>query len=261
MEIIVCIKQVPDTTDIKIDPETNTLQREGVPSIVNPYDMYAIEESVRIKEKFGGKVTAVSMGPPQSVVVLKEAISLGADEAYLLSDPEFAGADTLATAYTISSAIRKIGKYDIIFCGKQAIDGDTAQVGPGIAELLNLPQVTFVRKIEKIKDGFVVVERLMEEGYQILRAPLPVLFSVVKEINEPRFPTLRGKLKAKNTEVRVWDAKLLNIDTNRIGLKGSPTCVVHIFTPPKRKAGKIFKYDASTSVKCLLSCLKEDGII
>ena len=194
MNIIVCIKQVPNTTDVKIDPVKNTLIREGVESIINPFDMYAIEEAVRLKERFGGKVTVISMGPPQAEAALKEAISIGCDEAILISDRKFAGSDTWATSYTLSCAIKKIGVFDIILCGKQASDGDTAQVGPGISTHLNIPQVTYVKKIEEIKDNKARVERMTEEGYDIVETPIPCLFTVVKEINTPRLPSLKGMM-------------------------------------------------------------------
>ncbi|MBU1912733.1 MAG: electron transfer flavoprotein subunit beta/FixA family protein, partial [Candidatus Omnitrophica bacterium] len=200
MNIIVCIKQVPDTTNIRIDPETNTLVRSGVQSIINPFDMYAIEEAVRLKEKFGGLVTILTMGPPQAEEALREAISLGADEAVLVSDRAFAGSDTWATSYTLSRTIQKIAKFDLLICGKQAIDGDTAQVGPGIAAFLDIPQITFVKKIEDIKDSLIRAERMTEEGYDIVESPLPCLITVVKEINEPRLPSLKGKMRAKKIE-------------------------------------------------------------
>ncbi|MCX7032311.1 MAG: electron transfer flavoprotein subunit beta/FixA family protein, partial [Spirochaetes bacterium] len=180
MKIVVCIKQVPDTTNVRINPETNTLVREGVASIINPFDVYAIEEALRLKEKHGGSTAVLTMGPPQAVEALREAISLGIDEAYLVSDKAFAGSDTLATAYALSFAIRKIGGADVILMGRQAIDGDTGQVGPGVAENLGLPHVTDIRKIEEIADGRIVVERLLEEGYARIAARLPIVLTVVK---------------------------------------------------------------------------------
>lgn len=258
MNIIVCIKQVPDTTNVRIDPETNTLVRSGVQSIVNPFDMYAIEEAVRLKEKFGGMVTVITMGPPQAQEALREAISLGADEAVLISDRAFAGSDTWATSYTLSRAIRKIGKFDMIICGKQAIDGDTAQVGPGIAAFLDIPQITFVKKIEDIKDSFVRADRMTEEGYDIVESPLPCLITVVKEINEPRLPSLKGKMRAKKAEIKKLDAKDLDADPNSLGLKGSPTKVVKIFTPPPRKGGQILEGEVKDVCGKLVELLKSD---
>jgi len=241
LNIIVCIKQVPDTTEVKINPETGTLIREGVPSIVNPFDTYAIEESLRLKEKFGGKVTVISMGPPQAVEALKEAVAMGADEAVLLSDRAFAGSDTWATAYTLSRAIRKLGAFDVILCGKQAIDGDTGQVGPGIARQLGVTQLTYVFKIQKLEPEArtIAVERLLEEGREVVEARLPVLLTVVKDINQPRYPTFLGIRRATKMQIPVWGAAdLADVDTSKLGLKGSPTQVVKIFSPPKRE-GKV----------------------
>ena len=216
MEIIVCIKQVPDTTDVRINPQTNTLVREGVKSIINPFDMYAIEEALRLKDKFGGKVIIISMGPPQAQEALREAISMGADEAILVSDRAFAGSDTYATSYTLAKTIEKIAKYDIIICGKQASDGDTAQVGPGISVHLGIPQVAFVRKIEDIKDNKIRLERMTEEGYDVLELPLPCLITVVKEINIPRLPSLKGKMRAKTYQPLTWTAKDLSVDEDKL---------------------------------------------
>ncbi len=261
MNIVVCIKQVPDTTSVRINPETNTLMREGVASIINPFDAYALEEGVRLKEKHGGKVTVISMGPPQVDAALREAISLGADEAVLLSDRAFAGADTLATAFTLAAGIRKLGGADLILMGRQAIDGDTGQVGPGVAENLGLPHVTDVRKIEGIDtEGTIVLERLLEEGYLRLKTRLPMIMTVVKEINEPRLPSLKGKLSAKKAAITVWAAKDLELDPVRIGLNGSPTQVMKIFTPPKPAGGKVFQGEVQQAVAQLLEELKKAGI-
>jgi len=261
LNIVVGIKQVPDTTNVRINPETNTLMREGVASIINPFDAYALEEGVRLKEKHGGKVTVISMGPPQVEAALREAISLGADEAILLSDRAFAGADTLATAFTLAVGIRKLGGADIILMGRQAIDGDTGQVGPGVAENLGLPHVTDVRKIEEVQeDGTIVLERLLEEGYLRLKTKLPMLMTVVKEINEPRLPSLKGKLSAKKAAVTVWTAKDLELEPVRIGLNGSPTQVMKIFTPPKPAGGKVFHGEPHHAVAQLLEELSKAGI-
>ncbi len=196
MNIVVCIKQVPDTAEVRINPETGTLIREGVPSIINPFDMHAIEAGLQIKEKAGGKVIVLTMGPPQAETALREALSMGADEAVLLSDRAFAGSDTWATSFTLSKAIKKIGA-DIIICGKQAIDGDTAQVGPETAEFLNIPHISYVRKIEDVSGSSIKVQRMMDEGYDVVESSFPVLFTVVKELNEPRLPSLKGKMAAK----------------------------------------------------------------
>ena len=251
MNIIVCIKQVPNTTDVKIDPKTNTLIREGVECAINPFDAYAIEEGVRLKEKSGGKVTVLTMGPPQAESALREAISLGADETILISDRAFAGSDTWATSYVLARAIRKIGGFHLIICGKQASDGDTAQVGPGISCHLDIPQVTYVKKIESIDKSRAKVERMTEEGYEVIETPLPCLFTVVKEINEPRLPSLKGKLKAKSANITVWKAEDLACDPRKIGLDGSPTRVVKIFSPPPRQKGQIFTGDTKEVVEKL----------
>ena len=257
MNIIVCIKQVPETTEVKINPQTNTLIREGVKSIINPFDMYAIEEAIRLREKFGGKTTVITMGPPQAESALREAISLGIDEAILLSDRAFAGSDTWATSYALAAAVKKIGVYDLILCGKQASDGDTAQVGPGISTHLNIPQVTYVKKIEEIKDKLARVERMTEEGFEVIQTPLPVLLTVVKEINEPRIPSLRGMLKAKQAKIAQWTAEDIQADPGAVGLIGSPTQVIKIFTPPPREGGQIFQGETTEVVQKLVEVLKD----
>ncbi len=257
MNIIVCIKQVPNTTDVKINPATNTLIRDGVESVINPFDTYAIEEAVRLKERFGGKVTVVTMGPPQAENALKEAISLGCDEAILVSDRKFAGSDTWATSYTLSRAIKKVGLYDLIICGKQASDGDTAQVGPGISTHLDIPQVTYVKKIEEISGNKAKVERMTEEGYDLIEAPLPCLFTVVKEINTPRIPSLKGMMKAKSAKVIKWMAEDIKAEPESIGLDGSPTRVVKIFTPQARKGGQMLSGDTADIAKKLVELLKD----
>jgi electron transfer flavoprotein beta subunit len=238
VKIIVCIKQVPGITDVKINPETNTLIREGVSSIINPFDMYAIEEGLRIKEKFGGKVTVISLGPPQSINALKEAVGMGADEAIQLSDRAFAGSDSWATSYTLALAIKKKGDFDIILCGKQAIDGDTGQVGPGIASQLGITQLTYVFKIIKLEpeSGTITVERLLEEGREIVEARLPALLTVVKDINQPRATTLFHIRRAAQLRIPVWTAAdLPEADLSKLGLKGSPTQVIKISNPPQRE--------------------------
>jgi len=259
MNIIVCIKQVPDATEIKIDPETNTLIREGVESIINPFDLYAIEEAIRLKEQYGGKITAISMGPPQVESALRESVSIGVDEIILLTDRKFAGADTWATSLTLAGAIKKINDYDIILFGQQAIDGDTAQVGPGVATHLGISQTGFVKKIEEIKDNRIILQRLMEDGYDRLDMPLPAAITVVKEINEPRLPSLRGKRNAKKIEMKIWTADDLNLDEEKIGLNGSPTQVIKIFTPEMNKDVEKHELPAEELVDILYNKLKELG--
>lgn len=257
LTIIVCIKQVPDTADVKINPETNTLVREGVQSIINPFDMYAIEEAVRLKEQHGGKTAVLTMGPPQAEAALREAISLGIDEGYLVSDRAFAGSDTLATSYSLACAIRKIGPFSLIICGKQASDGDTAQVGPGISTHLDVPQVTYVKKIEEIKDGLMRLERMTEEGFDILQAPLPCLITVVKEINTPRVPSLKGIMRSKSAKIHLLNATQLDCETDRLGLKGSPTQVVKIFSPERKRGGEIFHGSPQEGALKLAEILKQ----
>jgi electron transfer flavoprotein beta subunit len=261
MKIIVCIKQVPGTTQVKINPETNTLIREGADPIINPYDTYAIEEGIRIRERCGGTVTVLTMGPPQAEEALREAISLGGDDAVLLSDRAFAGADTWATSYTLAQGIKKIGDYDLIICGKQAIDGDTAQVGPGIAEFLDIPFVAYIRKLEEIKDGYMRVERLMDEGYEVIETRLPALITVVKEINEPRLPSLKGKMKAKKAEIPVWTMQDIAAAEDRVGLPGSPTKVVKIFTPPPRGKGETLTGSTQEIAQKLVNHLRQSRVV
>jgi len=258
MNIVVCIKQVPETTEVKINPETNTLIREGVKSIINPFDMYAIEEALRLKEKFTGKVIVISMGPPQAEDALREAISMGCDEGILLTDRGFAGSDTLATSFTLACAIKRIPDFQLVLCGKQASDGDTAQVGPGISVHLDIPQVTYVKKIEDISDGLARVERMTEEGYEVIQSPLPALFTVVKEINEPRIPSLRGMMRAKKAEIGRWSAKDIQADSKYIGLTGSPTQVIKIFTPSQRQGGQILQGETAEVVSKLVEELKPE---
>jgi len=215
MKIIVCIKQVPDAKDVRLDPETNTLAREGVQSIMNPYDQHAVEEAVALKEQLGGEVTVLSMGPPQAEEVLKQAISCGADNGVLVSDRAFAGADTWATSYTLAKAVERIGNFDLILCGKQAIDGDTAQVGPELAMQLNIPFVTCVQKIRTASDTELVMERMMDDGYDVLAVNYPMLLTVVKNINQPRVPSLKGKMKARKAEIRVFSAEDVGADSKK----------------------------------------------
>ncbi len=258
MKIIVLVKQVPDTTDVKIDPVTNTLIREGVESVINPFDRYAIEEAIRIKERIvGSEVVVISMGPPQVIAALREAISLGCDNAILLSDRKFAGSDTWATSYTLAQAIKKLGDFLVILCGKQASDGDTAQVGPGVSMHLDIPQVTYVKKIEKIDAKGAIVERMTEEGYDVVETPFPALITVVKEINEPRLPSLKGKMRSKKAEISVWTAEDLACEDKNIGLDGSPTRVVKIFSPSPREGGQMLEGEPEETSKKLVDALKD----
>ncbi len=241
MNIIIPIKQVPETGNVKMDEVTGTMIREGVESIVNPLDLYAIEVGIQLKEKYGGKVVVISMGPEAAEKALKEAISMGCDGGILLTGKEFRGSDTWATSYTLSKSIQKIADYDLILAGERATDGDTGQVGPGIASLLNIPLATYVSRIVKINGNSITVERLVEDGYETLKLPLPALLTVVKEISYPRLPTLGGKKKAKKTEIPVWSADDLKINKEKLGLKGSPTRVVKISHPKVARGGTVLK--------------------
>ena len=239
MKIIVCVKQVPDTNEVRINHETGTLIRDGVPSIINPDDLNAIEEAVKVKEQFAdAKVTVLCMGPPQADVALREALAMGADEAILLSDRAFAGSDTWATATILAAGIKAIGEYDIIFCGRQAIDGDTAQVGPEIAEFLDLPQISYVEKLDVVGDK-VVAQRKLEDGHFIVESKMPVLLTTIKELNTPRYPHARRINEAyRNTDlIKVWSTKDINVDLTQIGVKNSPTNVYKSFVPTKEFNG------------------------
>lgn len=259
MNIVVCLKQVPDTNEVKIDPKTGTLIREGVPSIINPDDKNALEESIAMKEKVGGKVTVVSMGPPQAQSALREALAMGADEAILLSDRAFGGADTCATAYALSSAIKKLD-YDVIFAGRQAIDGDTAQVGPEIAEFLGLPQITYVEKVDATNDG-LTVRKAWEDGYETIEVKTPVLLTAIKELNEPRYMHMKNIFKTFDKEIKVWSADDLDVDRARLGLKGSPTKVKRSATKEAKGAGEVVNKPAKEAVTYAISKLKEKHVI
>jgi electron transfer flavoprotein beta subunit len=263
VKIAVCIKQVPETTDVKINPATNTLVREGVASIPNPFDEFALEEALLTREKHGGEVHVLTMGPPQAVEVLKNALAVGADKVYLLCDREFAGADTLATAYTLAKAIERIGGVDLVICGKQAIDGDTAQVGPGIATRLGFPQVTYVSKVKEIDPANkkIVVERMLEGGKELVQSSLPCLITVLKDINDPRIPSLAGIKKASKAQIPTVTAKDLPVDPDRIGLKGSPTWVWEIFTPEARGGGEMLSGELTDVVPLLVDKLMRSTFI
>ncbi|MGO5066806.1 electron transfer flavoprotein subunit beta/FixA family protein [Clostridium sporogenes] len=232
MDILVCIKQVPGTSKVEVDPVTGVLKRDGVDSKMNPYDLYALETALRIKEKCGGTVKVISMGPPQAAEVIKEAYMMGADEGALLSDRKFAGADVLATSYAISQGVKKVGKFDLILCGKQTTDGDTAQVGPEMAEYLKIPHIANVLKIEEVKDDAIVVEMDMPDTVEVAEIKYPCLLTVEKDICEPRLPSYKKKLETKDREVKMYSLKdFEDQNENRYGLNGSPTQVERIFPP------------------------------
>lgn len=261
MNIIVCLKQVPGTTDVKIDPATNNLKRDGLKNIINPLDTYALEEGVRLKEKNGGKVTVISMGPPPAKEMLREAVSLGADEAILLSDAAFAGADTWATAYTLAAAVKKLGQFDIVLCGRQTFDGDTGQVGPEMAEMLGASLITNVSKIEEITGGEIRVSRMIDEGHAIVQGSLPAVISVTKEINVPRIPSLRSIIRAKNANIQTWGIAELGVDANKVGLAGSYTRVVKVFYPQRTRQATMLPGEAPAQVDSLVDKLKAAGLV
>ena len=261
MNLVVCVKQVPDAKNIRIDPETNTLQRQGVESIANPFDLYALEAGLRLRDEFGGKLTVISMGPPQAESVLREALSYGADEAVLLSDRAFAGADTLATAKTLAACVRRLSPCDLVICGKQAVDGDTAQVGPALAQSLDIPHVAFVGTMEGVETGCLTVQRMMDDGYDTVAVELPALITVVKEIGEPRVPSFKGKMRAKKQPVPVWGLQELDLAADQVGLKGSATWVERIFAPEPRGKREILDGDPDTQAANLLQRLKEDQVV
>ncbi|GHV43271.1 electron transfer flavoprotein subunit beta [Spirochaetia bacterium] len=265
MTIIVPIKQVPESSKVKMDPATGTVIRTGIETVVNPLDLYAVETALRLKEQYGAKVTALTMGPPQAQRVLKEAEAMGCDDAVLVSDRAFGGADTWATSYTLTQAIRKIGSFDLIITGERATDGDTAQVGPGIAAHLDLPVSTYVSKIRTVKEGRIFLERLMEEGYEQVSMPLPCLITVVKEIGVPRLPTLKGKIRSHELNIPTFNAENMELQKEFLGLNGSPTRVVKIDTPSITRGGKILnaldEESLQSSLDVLMLLLEERGVI
>lgn len=261
MHILVCIKQVPDTKIIKIDPKTNTLDRRGVPAILNPYDTHAVEEAVRLRQRYGGRVSVISMGPPQAVAAIKKCVEIGADAGYLISDRAFAGADTLATSYALSKGIERIQKehpIDLVICGKMAIDGDTGQVGPGIARRLGIPPLTNVKKVEELNPAnkTIKVHRKLEDGYEVLQCSVPCLLTVEKDINEVPYSPLPNMIRAARYQPEVWTVNdLENVDREQLGLKGSPTVVGKMFSPPKPEGGKRLEGTPDQQVKQLVEVL------
>ncbi|MBU0513525.1 MAG: electron transfer flavoprotein subunit beta/FixA family protein [Proteobacteria bacterium] len=261
MRIAVCLKQVPDTTEVRIDPETNTLVRQGVASIINPFDLFALEAALRLKEAAGGTVTLLSMGPPQAEEALREGLGFGADEAVLLTDRAFAGADTWATSLTLAAAIRHLGPFDLVVCGKQAIDGDTAQVGPGLAQHLGWPFVAGVKAFEVPGEGRLRLSRMMDDGYQVVEMDLPGLLTVVREVGEPRPPSLKAKMRAKKAEIKSLGAADLGLDEGRVGLAGSFTQVVKVFAPTLRAEREMIEGEAAVQARRVLDKLVDGGVI
>ena len=274
MKIIVPIKQVPETSNVKMDPETGTIVRSGSEAVVNPLDLYAIEAALRLRDQVGGTVTAVSMGPPRAEKALREAVAMGCDGGFLVSDRKFGGSDTWATSYILSQAIKSLGDFDLVIAGERATDGDTAQVGPGIAAWLDLSLATYVSSItatassgaEKaatLGTANIAVERLVEDGYQQLSVALPALLTVVKEIAEPRLPTLQGKKKAMTVDIPALDSTNMELEPGFLGLKGSPTKVVKIRTPQVTRGGRVVEVDGNPAeaVSELLEFLKEKELV
>ncbi|SEN64225.1 electron transfer flavoprotein beta subunit [Mesobacillus persicus] len=263
LHIVACIKQVPDTKIIKMNPKTNTMDRRTAPAILNPYDAHAVEEAVRLRERYGGTVSVVTMGPPPAVKAIKKCIEIGADEGYLITDRRFAGADTLATSYALTKAIEKISQMnpvDLVICGKMTIDGDTGQVGPGIARRLDIPPLTSVNKVVEVnrEEGYAVVHRKLEDGFEVVRSSLPCLLSVEKTINEVPYSPFPNMLKAAQYQPHIWSVDdLEDVDIKQLGLKGSPTIVSKVWAPPKPEAGEILEGNPREQVEQLLSVLLE----
>ncbi|WP_138204312.1 electron transfer flavoprotein subunit beta/FixA family protein [Haloimpatiens lingqiaonensis] len=259
MNIVVCLKQVPDTNEVKIDPKTGTLIREGVPSIINPDDKNALEEALNLKDAVGAKVTVISMGPPQAEKALREALAMGADEAILISDRAFAGADTLATSRALAGALKKLD-YDIVFAGRQAIDGDTAQVGPEIAEHLDLPQITYVEKIE-VNGEELKVRRALEDGYETIKVKMPVLLTAIKELNHPRYMNIENIFGVFDKEIKLWNADYIEVDKSLLGLSGSPTKVKKSATKETKGAGEVVNLPPKEAAAYAIGKLKEKHYI
>ncbi|WP_261128876.1 electron transfer flavoprotein subunit beta/FixA family protein [Bacillus sp. Marseille-Q3570] len=263
LHIVACIKQVPDTKIIKMNPKTNTMDRASAPAILNPYDAHAVEEAVRIKNRYGGTVSVLTMGPPPAVKAIKKCIEIGADEGYMISDRRFAGADTLATSYALTKALEKIQKIkpvDLILCGKMTIDGDTGQVGPGIARRLDIPPLTSVKKMEEVNHdtGHIIVHRKIEDGHEVIESSLPCLLSVEKEINEVPYSPFPNMIKAARYEPHIWSVDdLEDVDIKQLGLKGSPTIVAKVWAPPKPEGGKMLEGSANEQVDQILSVILE----
>lgn len=261
MKIIVCVKQVPATNEVKMDPVTNTIIREGIESIINPFDTYAIEEALRIREKYGAKLASISMGIPAAAQMLRKTVALGMDEAYLLSDRAFAGADTLATAHALARGIEKVGGADLIICGKMATDGDTAQVGPMLAEMLDVPHVTDISKIEVIEGNKLSCRKLTDDGYLEVKVTMPAVITVVKEINVPRLPSVNGLLKSCITEIPVLSADDVAADKKMIGLSGSPTQVIKTFVPDLSRHCEWLEGSNAEQVTTLLKHMEEKKLV
>lgn len=260
MKIVVCIKQVPDTSEIKIDPIKGTLIRDGVPSIMNPDDKGGLEMALQLKDKFDAHITVITMGPPQAEAILREAYAMGVDRAILLTDKKFAGADTLATSHALAGALRKL-EFDLLITGRQAIDGDTAQVGPQIAEHLDLPQVTYLQDLQFDGDKTFTMKRYLEDGYQMLEVEAPCVVTVLSSANQPRYMRVIGIVDAFNKDVEIWGKNSIDVDETKLGLKGSPTRVHKAFSRGVKPAGELFEVDADQAVEIIIKKLKEKFIL
>lgn len=260
MKIIVCIKQVPDTTEIKINPVTGTLIRDGVPSIMNPDDKGGLELALRLKDSHGAHVTVITMGPPQADTMLREALAMGADRAILLTDAKFAGSDTLATSYALSGLLRKL-EWDLIVAGRQAIDGDTAQVGPQIAEHLGLPQITYVAGLEPAAGGMLRIKKETEDGYHLLEVATPCLLTVLASAYRGRYMSVGGIVDAYRKEVEIWNSSMIDVEEQWLGLKGSPTRVVKSFSKSAKGSGETYCVETEEAVGIIMSKLKEKFVI
>ncbi len=260
MKVIVCIKQVPDTTEVKINPQTGTLIREGIPSIMNPDDKGGLELALQLKDKYNAHVTVITMGPPQADEILREAFAMGVDRAILLTDRKFAGADTLATSNALAGALRTL-EYDLIIAGRQAIDGDTAQVGPQIAEHLDLPQVSYLENLEYDEKKLFTIRKQTEEGYQILEVEAPCLVTVLASANKARYMSVNGIVSAYGKEVEIWGADNINVDEKKLGKDGSPTSVFKAFPKSLKSVGEQYEVDPEQAVGIIISKLKEKFII
>ncbi|MBW1721951.1 MAG: electron transfer flavoprotein subunit beta/FixA family protein [Deltaproteobacteria bacterium] len=263
MKIIVLVKQVPDTTEVKLDPKTGNLIREGIKSIINPDDLHALEAAVGIREQVGGRVIALSMGPPQAIDALSEAMGMGADECILLTDRAFAGADTWATSTTLGLAMEKIGDFDLVIAGRQAIDGDTAQIGPQVAEYLHIPHVTYVFEIEAVRKKSLIVKRRLEDGFERIQCALPALLTVIGEMNTPRYPHVAALIEAcrEKAPIRVWNAADIGAQVRQVGLEGSLTHVIRTFAPKARREGEILEGSARETVETLVEKLREKRLV
>jgi electron transfer flavoprotein beta subunit len=259
VNVVVCVKHVPDTADVRVDPETKALVREGVEHVINPFDENAVEAALQLRDVHGGRVTAITMGPPQAAESLRHALAMGADEAVLLTDPASRGSDTLATSYTLAQMVRRLDGFDLIICGKQAIDGDTGQVGPGLAERLGVPQVTLAISLE-IADGRLRARRVLDDFFEVIEVKLPAVATVVKQINEPRRPSMRNVLKARRAEIAQWSLADLDADATQTGFDGSPTQVVEVWPPRQRLGGKRLEGSTDDIVAELAGIIKEMSV-